>query len=156
MCLWDTGSCEWGSSLSPKIIASLGALTHDPAWTILIPGMLWKKNVKISLKLTYTWLITKVLFTLKNCRPKNSMHITTDIPHFWRQTGQNILQKLENLEKKSWIINSLYQILALSEEIKMGSTPEQLQLNSIFWLEGLSMTESEKQVRRDLNLSAPE
>lgn len=79
------------------------------------------------------------------------MHITTDIPHFWRQTGQNILQKLENLEKKSWIINSLYQILALSEEIKMGSTPEQLQLNSIFWLEGLSMTESEKQVRRDLN-----
>lgn len=87
---------------------------------------------------------------------KNSMHITTDIPHFWRQTGQNILQKLENLEKKSWIINSLYQILALSEEIKMGSTPKQLQLNSIFWLEGLSLTESEKQVRRDLNLSAPE
>ena len=84
------------------------------------------------------------------------MHITTDIPHFRRQTGQNILQKLENLEKKSWIINSLYQILALSEEIKMGSTPEQLQLNSIFWLEGLSMTESEKQVRRDLNSSAPE
>ena len=44
MCLWDTGSCEWGSSLSPKIIASLGALTHDPAWAILIPGMLWKKK----------------------------------------------------------------------------------------------------------------
>lgn len=41
MCLWDIGSSQWGSSFSPKIMASVGALIQDPAGTIT-PGMLKK------------------------------------------------------------------------------------------------------------------
>lgn len=47
MCLWDIGSSEEGSSFSPRIMASLGALTHEPQGTMLTPGTLKEKEVAV-------------------------------------------------------------------------------------------------------------
>ena len=40
MCLCDIGSSLEGSSLSPKITASFGALTHEQLGTMFTPGIL--------------------------------------------------------------------------------------------------------------------